>query len=151
MIECPDYGDVCLVPRGWYRLPESRQIVLHAREYGYEGDLMPVVLRGSRHARIHKYACHRDYGHAALMRYIRMSRATFVDVDEWQKFCTDRLFPMAHRQPWWNRQRSLWEIFFYMVNPWRVLIDGEITLITDKRQMANVRKIYSAMKKLEAA
>lgn len=151
MIECPDYGDVCLVPRGWYRQIESRQIVYCAREYGFDGELTPVVLRGSRHARIHKHYSHRDYGHSVLLRYIRMRRITCLESSEWEKFMLDTVLPMAQKQPWWHRQRSLWEIFYYMVGEFRVFIDGRPIVIADKRQMVNVKKIHAAMKRMETA
>lgn len=151
MIECPNYGDVCLVPQGWYRNIQSRQVVYQAREYGFDGELTPVVLLGSRHSRIHKHNSHRDYGHSVLMRYLRMRRITCVDPGEWSKFMIGTLLPMAQKQPWWHRQRSLWNIFYYMVNEWRVVINGKPLEVADKRQMAAVKRIHSAMKKLEAA
>lgn len=151
MIECPNYGDVCLVPMGWYTNIESRQVVYQAREYGYQGDLSPVVLRGARHCRIHKHASHRDYGYSVLMRYIRMRRLTFIDRKEWEQFCLEKLLPMAQRQPWWHRQRSLWTMFFYMVRDWQVFIEGEPVLVTDKQMMANMKKIHSAIRRLKVA
>lgn len=148
MIECPDYGDPILVPSGWYKHIESTQIVYHAHEYGYEGELSPVVLRGSRFCRIRKYRAQSDYGHTVIMRLLRMKRITETDQSKWYDWCRAVLFPMCWKQPWWHNQRSLSDISC-MLRDYLVLIDGELVSIYDKTQMANVKKLAAAIKKVD--
>lgn len=147
MIECPDYGDPVLVPRGWYKHINSTQIVYHAREYGYEGDLVPVVLRGSRHCRMAKRYSQSDYGIGVIMRLLRIKHITETDSAKWCDWCIAVLFPMCRKQPWWHHQRSLWGISARLIDG-VVLIDGKFVWVRDKKHLANVKKIASAMNRI---
>lgn len=149
MMPSPDYGDPILVPRGWYTQINCDQIVYHAREYGYEGDLVPVVLRGSLHCRMRKRNSPRDYGLSVIDRYIRHKRLTFTHFLPWQQWLEDVLFPMARNKKWWHMQRSIWDIKYReLSNEYTVYIDGRLQLVFDPIRMRNVKRIHAALNRL---
>jgi hypothetical protein len=152
MTPSPDYGDPILVPSCWYKQIDCSQVVYHAREYGYTGDLMPVVLRGALHCRMQKWRSPRDYGLVVIDRYIRRKRLTFVHFRPWQKWLEDVLFPMARKKRWWNMQRSIWDIQYRALsNEYTIYIDGSIALVFDPERMRNVKAIHAAIQRIDRA
>jgi hypothetical protein len=149
VIECPDYGDVCLVPRAWYPDVENFQIVRHAHEYGFHDELTPVVLLGARHCRLYRAGSAGNLGYRILLRYIRVRRVTELDPVQWNSFIRRTILPMARCAHWYNHRRWTIRDIEILVNPNRVLIDGEPVVILDKHQMANVRKLAAQLDRLD--
>ncbi len=131
----------------------------YGREW-HEGVDAPCIMRGARFVMVAARGNGSWFSVELVMRYVRMKRLTFLDVDDWQHFlCGTKKKPgigvLAERRDCARYGRKVFSLLAGMVdaNKYRlhgsVIVDGRPMDIFDPDQYRALRKLNTAISKIE--